>query len=50
MGNSTRLALEADAERVLGELGEGEHLPAILNTDVFTPTGEVSANPWEGQA
>jgi hypothetical protein len=41
-----RLALEADAERVLGELGEGEHLAGDLeHRYVFAPKGKVSANP-----
>src|SRR5215213_10743184 len=40
-----RLALEADAERVLGELGEGEHLAGDLEHRCLRAEGEGLGHP-----
>jgi hypothetical protein len=39
------LAFQAEGERGRGELGEGEHLPATLNTEVLGPNGNVCWAP-----
>ncbi len=40
-----RLALEADAQRVLAQARQANIFPATLNTEVSKPNGNVSSEP-----